>query len=170
MDYSLVTPDSEDSVKPSSIQDMDFHQKLHAMLARDDLADVICWLSHGRAFRIKVPSRFEKTACLEYFGHKRYSSFLYQLGVHGYKQITTGTDRGAYYSPVRASTLASSNQTQFISLTCLLIIVFQLLLRGLPHVSTSLSSLSPMDRIRLIGAAQPLPFFRFVGLFRHLHS
>ena len=101
VDYSLVPPGPEDSNRPKQIQDMDFHQKLHSMLTRDDLTDTIRWLSHGRAFRVEVPSKFEKVVCPEYFGHKRYSSFLYQLGLHGYKQISSGKDRGAYYSPVR---------------------------------------------------------------------
>ena len=100
VDYSLVPPAPEDNQRPKQIQNMDFHQKLHSMLARPDLGDIIGWLSHGRAFRVSVPSRFEKTVCPEFFGHKRYSSFLYQLGVHGYKQISVGTDRGAHYSPV----------------------------------------------------------------------
>eukprot|EP00977_Amphora_coffeiformis_P008053 scaffold1803_cov92-Amphora_coffeaeformis.AAC.76 len=108
VDYSLVPPGPEDNNKPKQIQDMDFHQKLYSMLSREDLTHAIRWLPHGRAFRIEVPSRFEKVVCPEYFGHKRYSSFLYQLGLHGYKTISSGKDRGAFYSP--------------------------LLLRGLPHV------------------------------------
>ena len=101
LDYSLVPP-SDNYAFPTKVEDMDFHQKLHSMLDRNDLSDAICWLSHGRAFRIMVPSKFEKMACVEYFGHKRYSSFLYQLGIHGYKQLSAGKDRGAFYSPVRA--------------------------------------------------------------------
>lgn len=101
VDYSLVPPGPEDKNRPKQIQQMDFHQKLYSILGRDDLKDIIGWLPHGRAFRVNVPSRFEKVVCQEYFRHTRYSSFLYQLGLHGYKQISTGRDRGAYYSPVR---------------------------------------------------------------------
>lgn len=101
VDYSLVPP-SDDYAFPTKVEDMEFHQKLHSMLDCSDLSDAICWLWHGRALRIMVPSKFEKMACVEYFGHKRYSSFLYQLGIHGYKQLSAGKDRGAFYSPVRA--------------------------------------------------------------------
>ena len=100
VDYSLVPPGHEDNTRPKQIQDMDFHQMLHSMLSRDDLAHSIRWLSHGRAFRIDIPTSFEKIVCPEYFGHKRYSSFLYQLGAHGYKTISTGIDKGAFYSSV----------------------------------------------------------------------
>lgn len=104
VDYSLAPPTSEDNQqKPKPINEMDFHEKLHSMLGRIEFQDSIGWLPHGRAFRVAIPSRFEKTVCPEYFGHKRYSSFLYKLGVHGYKQISAGTDRGAYYSPVSSS-------------------------------------------------------------------
>lgn len=102
VDYSLVPPAPDESDGPTAIEDMDFHQKLYHMLSRTDLNGIIGWLSHGRAFRVDIPSKFEKEVCQEYFGHKRYSSFLYQLGVHGYKQISAGVDRGAYYSPVRS--------------------------------------------------------------------
>ena len=100
VDYSLVPPGPGYNARPS-IEEMDFHQKLHAMLSRPEFSDSISWVWHGRAFKLLVPSKFEKTACFEYFGHKRYSSFLYQLGVHGYKQLSAGKDKGAYYSPVR---------------------------------------------------------------------
>ena len=100
VDYSRVVPDPEDNERPSKIADMGFHDKLHHILARSEFVEFIRWLPHGRAFRVEVPSKFEKTVCPEYFDHKRYSSFLYQVGVHGYKQISAGKDRGAYYSPV----------------------------------------------------------------------
>jgi hypothetical protein len=101
VDYSLVPPGPEDITPTERIVDMDFHLKMHHMLGRSDLTEAISWRSHGRAFKIVTPSKFENLACEEYFGHKRYSSFLYQLGVHGYKKLTAGRDRGAYYSPVR---------------------------------------------------------------------
>lgn len=100
VDYSLVRPDPGETIRPR-IEEMDFHQKLHSMLSTSEFSQSINWVWHGRAFRILVPSKFEKTACSEYFGHKRYSSFLYQLGLHGYKKLSAGKDRGAYYSPVR---------------------------------------------------------------------
>lgn len=99
VDYSLVPPGPGDDF-PTEIDKMDFHQKLYHMLGQPDFVETIRWLWHGRAFKIVAPSKFEKLVCIKYFGHQRYSSFLYQLGVHGYKQLSTGKDMGAYYSPV----------------------------------------------------------------------
>ena len=98
VDYSLV-PSSGDPL-PTEIDEMDFHLKVHHMLSDPAFSESIRWLWHGRAFQILVPSKFEKTACVEYFGHRRYSSFLYQLGLHGYRQLTSGSVRFAYYSEV----------------------------------------------------------------------
>lgn len=79
VDYSLVPHGPDEKTAPTNIDDMDFHQKLYDMLGRSDLQGIIGWLPHGRAFRVNVPSKFEKTVCQAYFGHKRYSSFLYQV-------------------------------------------------------------------------------------------
>eukprot|EP00977_Amphora_coffeiformis_P008052 scaffold1803_cov92-Amphora_coffeaeformis.AAC.75 len=117
VDYSLVPPDLEYTVCPSTIAEMDFHQKLHSMLSRPEFSESVCWAWHGRAFKIHIPSKFEKSACFEYFGHKRYSSFLHLLGLHGYKHQPAMTRDLSF-----VLTLVDTRHTQ-------------LMLRGLPHLT-----------------------------------
>jgi hypothetical protein len=181
VDYSLVPPGLED-IRPEDIasieriESMDFHRKMHHMLARSDLAEAISWRSHGRAFKIIAPSKFEKLACQEYFGHKRYSSFLYQLGVHGYKKLTAGRDRGSYYSPVRT-------RPRLRDLTCRAFVLIshampsnpsvlphvsslQLLLQGLPHLTKYMPD--PKEFRHLIQDSDSEPDFYIIKLIAPL--
>jgi len=139
MDYSRVPPDPEDAQCPS-IGEMNFHRKVHHMLSRPEFSESICWAWHGRAFKIQIPSKFENSACYEYFGHRRYSSFLYLLGLHGYKQLSVGKDKGAYYSPVRLYKIApryigDHEYDFFLFPQTMTIWHAQFLLRGLPHLA-----------------------------------
>jgi hypothetical protein len=94
-DFSKIPADT-DYVMPSKIEDMSFAEKLQHILSREEFK-CITWLPHGRAFKVIVPLAFERQVCEEYFGHKRYSSFLRQLNNHGFKHITKGPDRNSYY-------------------------------------------------------------------------
>jgi hypothetical protein len=104
-DFSCVPPE-KGYQHPRDIRSMTFSQKLHHILSRDDLSNVIAWASHGRAFRILIPKRLEQeNILLEYFGHSRYSTFLSQLKKYGLKQITTGKDQNCYYHEVMVRAL-----------------------------------------------------------------
>ncbi|GAX17872.1 hypothetical protein FisN_18Hh076 [Fistulifera solaris] len=94
-DFSKI-PAETDYVMPSKIEDMSFAEKLQDILSREEFK-CITWLPHGRAFKVIVPLAFERQVCEEYFGHKRYSSFLRQLNNHGFKHVTKGPDRNSYY-------------------------------------------------------------------------
>jgi len=109
VDYSLVPYHPADNALPNSINEMNFHQKLHHILNHPEARGLAAWLPHGRAFKITNPTKFEQNICPKYFGHKRYSSFLNQVGVYGFKTITKARDRNSFYS--------------------------QLFLRGLPHLT-----------------------------------
>ena len=99
VDYSLVPFVPEDNELPAFIEKMDFHQKMHSILSQE--AKGACgWMYHGRAFRIIDPVQFEKSFCPKYFGHNRYSSFLHQLGLHGYKLLSGSPHTNVYYSQV----------------------------------------------------------------------
>ena len=100
VDYSLVPFEQEENLLPPLIENMDFHQKMHSILDDMDSKGACTWVRHGRAFRIIDPVKFEKRICPKYFGHNRYSSFLHQVGIHGYKLISTSPDRNVYYSQV----------------------------------------------------------------------
>lgn len=94
-DFSQI-PAEVGYATPSKIEDMSFAEKLQDILTRDEFK-CITWLPHGRSFKVIVPLAFERQVCKEYFGHKRYSSFLRQLNNHGFKHITKGQDRNSYY-------------------------------------------------------------------------
>lgn len=53
-----------------------FPAKMHSILSRDDLADIICWLPHGRAWRVLKPREFEVRVLPSYFEHAKFSSFI----------------------------------------------------------------------------------------------
>jgi hypothetical protein len=86
--------------RQTNIEDMSVAEKLHDILSIEEYSHFVSWMSHGRAFKIHVPKVFEEQICPKYFGHSRYSSFLRLLNNHGFKHISQGPDRNAYYHEV----------------------------------------------------------------------
>jgi hypothetical protein len=101
-DWSLVPPEIDNAGEPEDIDTMSFGQKLHHILSREEFSATICWMPHGRAFRILMPVWFERNVSGTYFGHTRYPAFLTLLNNYGFKHITQGTDRNCYYHEVRS--------------------------------------------------------------------
>lgn len=100
-DFSAVPPEIGHE-EPTEIEDMTFSQKVHQILSQEKYTGMICWMPHGRAFKILVPKMLENGGVLKkYFGHNRFSSFLRQLNNHGFKHISQGRDRNTYYHEVR---------------------------------------------------------------------
>ncbi|KAL7466236.1 hypothetical protein ACHAXS_006529 [Conticribra weissflogii] len=58
---------------------------MHALLMREDLKDVICWMHHGRAFKIVNPRDFELRVIPTYFEHSKISSFVRQAQGWGFR-------------------------------------------------------------------------------------
>lgn len=85
-----------------------FPAKMHAILSRPDLAEVVAWMPHGRSWRVLKPREFESRIIPMYFEHSKFSSFIRQANGWGFRRITQGRDRNSYYH--------------------------QLFLRGLPHL------------------------------------
>lgn len=77
-----------------------FPAKMHAILSRDDLSDVISWMPHGRAWRVLKPREFEVRVIPSYFEHSKFSSFIRQANGWGFRRITQGRDRNSYYHPL----------------------------------------------------------------------
>jgi len=75
-----------------------FPAKMHAILTREDLSDVIAWMLHGRSWRILKPREFEIRVLPAYFDHSKYSSFIRQANGWGFRRITQGRDRNSYYN------------------------------------------------------------------------
>lgn len=97
-----------------------FPAKMHAILSRKDLADVITWLPHGRAWRVLKPREFEVRVIPTYFEHNKFSSFIRQANGWGFRRVTKGPDRNSYYH--------------------------ELFLRGIPHVSKGMKRPGPSKK------------------------
>jgi len=86
VDHSLENDDEPlvFLVPPSRVAT--FPVKLHVILSRKDFSHVICWMPHGRSWRLVDPVEFEMTIIPTYFGHASLSSFMRQANGWGFKQ------------------------------------------------------------------------------------
>jgi hypothetical protein len=74
-----------------------FPAKMHSILSRPDLADLVAWMPHGRSWRVLKPREFELRVIPTYFEHAKFSSFIRQANGWGFRRITQGRDRNSYY-------------------------------------------------------------------------
>jgi len=78
-----------------------FPEVLYSMIMyceREGYNDVISFFSHGRAFAIHRPRRFEKEFMPRFFFNMgKIASFHRQLNLYGFKRITEGPDNGGYW-------------------------------------------------------------------------
>lgn len=74
-----------------------FPVKLHAILSRPDLSNIISWCEDGVAFRVEHPKEFAGNVLPCYFDHNNFSSFLRKVRGWGFKRIKSGPDAGSYY-------------------------------------------------------------------------
>jgi hypothetical protein len=77
-----------------------FPEKLHRMLdtcEREGLSDVVGFFSHGRAFAIHKPRKFQAEIMPRFFRQTRLTSFQRQLNLYGFKRISQGPDHGGYW-------------------------------------------------------------------------
>lgn len=74
-----------------------FPAKMHAILTNPELSDVIGWAPHGRSWRILKPRDFEIRVLPKYFEHSKFSSFVRQANGWGFRRMSHGYDKNAYY-------------------------------------------------------------------------
>ncbi len=99
-DFSTVSdPDSLTPLTPPG-RVPNFPAKMHAILSRSDLTEIVCWLPHGRAWKVLKPREFEVRVIPTYFEHAKFSSFIRQANGWGFRRITHGKDRNSYYHPL----------------------------------------------------------------------
>jgi HSF-type DNA-binding len=77
-----------------------FPAKMHAILSRSDLTEIVCWMPHGRAWKVLKPREFEVRVIPTYFEHAKFSSFIRQANGWGFRRLTHGQDRNSYYHPL----------------------------------------------------------------------
>ena len=70
---------------------------MHAILTNPALADVIGWAPHGRSWRILKPRDFEIRVLPKYFEHSKFSSFVRQANGWGFRRMSEGYEKNAYY-------------------------------------------------------------------------
>lgn len=108
-----------------------FPAKLHEILSRTDISDIISWAPHGRAWRVLKPKAFEEKIIPKYFRHCKYNSFTRQVNGWGFRRITQGPDHNAYFH--------------------------ELFLRGLPHLCKRMRRLTASSNSRsdLVSSIEP---------------
>jgi hypothetical protein len=73
---------------------------LHMLLLfteSEGYSHIISWQVHDRAFKIHKDKEFSEKVLPIHFSHNNIQSFYRQLNLYGFKKITQGPDKGAYY-------------------------------------------------------------------------
>ena len=79
-----------------------FPAKLHAILLRSDLQNIVSWLPHGRSWKVWDGPAFEKHVIAVYFEFTKHpnSSFFRQAKLWGFLRMKRmGPDKDSYYHP-----------------------------------------------------------------------
>jgi len=98
-DYSKMSDPLPDGRNRGGVAEI-FPVKLHRMLRQIEFEgkqDIVSFCSHGRAFLIHKPKRFESEIMTRFFRQTRVQSFQRQLNLYGFKRITRGPDTGGYF-------------------------------------------------------------------------
>mmetsp|Transcript_11729 Transcript_11729/g.17205 ORF Transcript_11729/g.17205 Transcript_11729/m.17205 type:complete len:185 (+) Transcript_11729:79-633(+) len=79
-----------------------FPWKVYDMLETaevDGFEDLVSWIPHGRAFMVHHPQKFVEQVMPIWFSQTKFASFQRQLNLYGFRRLTTGRDKGAYFNP-----------------------------------------------------------------------
>ncbi|CAB9505345.1 shock factor protein [Seminavis robusta] len=77
-----------------------FPHKLYRMLyeaEQDGHARIVSFLPSGRGFTIHKPKEFVSSIMPKYFTTRRIASFQRQLNLYGFRRISEGKEKGAYF-------------------------------------------------------------------------
>lgn len=128
-DFSTVNEDDEDAVStpdgpvpaPSrntmetSIRVQKFPVKLYSILAQKEFNDIICWMPHGRSWKVLKPNVFESLVMPLFFEYSNYHSFNRLVNAWSFRRVSSGPDRGSYYHEVCCALATSWS----LDITCL---------------------------------------------------
>jgi len=93
-----------------------FPSKLHRLLddsEQNDIAHIISWQIHGRAFKIHKPKVFLEKVVPIHFQQTKLASFRRQLNLYGFLRISQGPDKGGYYNELFFTRQAFSRQQNY---------------------------------------------------------
>jgi len=96
---------SQESV-PNNIRVQVLPVKLAAILDEPRFQDIICWMPHGRAWKVLRPKEFTERVASNYFQYPNYNSFIRLVNAWGFRRIKTGVDANAYFHEVRLPKIA----------------------------------------------------------------
>ena len=83
-ELSELLPDKNDSdQKPSNR--VTFPMKLHTILSSTNYQHIICWMPHGRSWKILDNDLLASKICPKYFNHSSYDSFNRSVNGWGFK-------------------------------------------------------------------------------------
>eukprot|EP00934_Nitzschia_sp_Nitz4_P003006 Nitzschia sp. Nitz4//scaffold678_size1775//462//1154//NITZ4_009315-RA/size1775-processed-gene-0.11-mRNA-1//-1//CDS//3329556436//2996//frame0 len=112
VEYSPSEPESGDDGEETNKQTLGvtvgqeepgsetFPMKLFRMLEEmesEGSDDIVSFVSEGRAFSIHQRKKFVSDVMPRYFATSRISSLQRQLNLYGFRRLTDGSDKGAYF-------------------------------------------------------------------------
>ena len=109
-DYSRIRPTIESifvqqhqqqQIDPSSVRIQKLPAKLHSMLCNPEIQHIISWMPHGRAFKVHNSHLFVEHVMSRFFEYSNYNSFIRLVNAWGFRRLTKGPDRNAYWHEVR---------------------------------------------------------------------
>jgi hypothetical protein len=109
-DYSRIRPSPESIFvqrhqmqqrDATSIRTQKLPAKLSAMLSTSDYQHIISWMPHGRAWKVQSFPMFVEHVIPHFFEYNNYNSFIRLINAWGFRRMTKGPDRNAYWHEVR---------------------------------------------------------------------
>jgi hypothetical protein len=84
----------------ASIRTQKLPAKLNAMLSTSDYQHIISWVPHGRAWKVHNSPMFVEHVMPQIFEYNNYNSFIRLINAWGFRRMTKGPDRNAYWHEV----------------------------------------------------------------------
>jgi HSF-type DNA-binding len=122
-DIPAATPTNRGNSE-SSIRVQKFPVKLYAILAQKEFHDIICWMPHGRSWKVLKPSMFESLVMPLFFEYSNYHSFNRLVNAWSFRRISSGPDRGSYYHEVGYHDCIKASSDPFLRFTHILLLSY----------------------------------------------
>lgn len=84
-ELSELLPESKNNSDSKEKGRVTFPMKLHEIISKPEHRHIICWMPHGRSWKILDKGLLESVICKEYFNHESASSFNRSVNGWGFK-------------------------------------------------------------------------------------